>query len=433
MSSVNLTKKVAYGLSAPTVGVPNEPIIAQRSPTINDKAQLGQQWINILTQQIYFLALVEDNKATWVQIGGGGALTFKSGNDASTATPLADVITFNGAGGTVVSASGSTVTITSSGGGVGIVTLDGNTGSATGAVVTITTGSDNIQGTSVFTGDGATNIVQTFEDANNNVGIGSRSLSSGSLSGINNTAYGHWSGLDLTSGNYNTLIGSDAGDSLSTGSDNTCLGNTAGLLFSTGSHNTLLGGGAGTNYAGSESSNICIGSSTIGTLGESNTLRIGSGTSTSAGGLVDVYISGIQGSNVGSVASLVSISGDKLGETTITAGTGVSVTPGANTITLSTSNIASVTFVTTSPYTVLPTDYFLLVNSVSPVTLLFPNSPTVGTQYVVKDYLGRAFLIPITITTVGGTVLFDADPTLVFSTDYESVNLIFDGVDYAIF
>ena len=51
------------------------------------------------------------------------------------------------------------------------ITIDGNTGSATGSTITITTGASNVHGTAVFNASSAT-VVLIPTDANANTGWG---------------------------------------------------------------------------------------------------------------------------------------------------------------------------------------------------------------------------------------------------------------------
>ena len=194
-----------------------------------------------------------------------------------------------------------TLTISSSSSG-GITTIDGDTGSVTGSTVSFIANPQ--AGSSVtFSGSGTT------------------------------------MSFNVTDGNFNTIIGSNAGNSAISGRFNTGLGEFALNSLVAGEYNTCIGLQAGYNYTGG-SSNICIGAANFGVANEVNTLRIGNGTGSSSGNLAASYISGIQGVNVGSVASVVSIaaSGDQLGTTTLTAGTGISITPGANSITIASSS-----------------------------------------------------------------------------------------------
>jgi hypothetical protein len=226
--------------------------------------------------------------------------------------------------------------------GATIDTIAGNTGSASGSTVTITTGANNAQGTALFTGAGST-LTETFTTAaGNNTGIGLSALDS-LTTGINNTAFGSGALNLTTSGTDNTAFGTQAlqnnltasnstavgYQSLlnATGTSNTALGSGAGSSITSGTYNVVLGAGAGSALT-TGSSNIDILSA--GVAGESGVIRIGTpGTQNST------YISGITGVSVGSVATVATVaSTGQLGEAAITAGTGITVAPTAGTITV---------------------------------------------------------------------------------------------------
>jgi hypothetical protein len=251
-----------------------------------------------------------------------------------------------------------------------------------------------------------------------------------------NTVIGKNAGNLTIAGSDNTIIGGASGFSLTNGSANTIVGEGALGFVTTGSRNTIIGQAAGSNYTSSESSNIIIGYAVPGTLGESNCLRIAGGTGTGPGQLNKAFISGIDGINVGSVATVVTESGNQLGTAVITAGTGITVTPSANTITIATSGIQnlSYTLVSTSPYTVLTTDEYISVDSSGgAITIRLPNAATLGRTYVIKDKTGSAATNNITVTTVGGIVTLDGATTFVMNTPYETINIIGDGSIYEIY
>ena len=262
-----------------------------------------------------------------------------------------------------------------------------------------------------FMGIGAGNLTFNTGLASANVGFGLSVLSA------------------LTTGTSNTSIGYNNLTSLTTGSSNTAVGSTALGFLVTGSSNIAIGPAAGRNFTGAESDNIDIGN--LGVLGESATIRIGTnGTQTKA------YIAGIDGVNVGSVAKVVTMASDQLGTATITAGTGITVTPGANTITIATSGTSTLTYtlVNTTPYVVLTTDEFLGVDcSGGSIQINLPNAPSTGRTFVIKDITGSANTNPITVTTVGGVVLIDAAATYSMNTQYTAINVLFNGTKYLIY
>ncbi|CAM5999029.1 unnamed protein product [Sphagnum balticum] len=207
------------------------------------------------------------------------------------------------------------------------ITINGNSGSATGSTLTITTGASDVSGTSKFTGSGST-VTQTFTDTQGNTAIGLNSFNATYGAGAqNNTAYGEYSMGSVTSGQTNS-----------------CFGYGSGYNITSGSYNTMLGYQTGEGTTTTQNSNIYIGfNAGYGGTPESNTLRIGNGTgSSTVGNVSSAFICGINGVNVGSVAKVVTMASDQLGTATITAGTGITVTPTANTITIASTGISSI-------------------------------------------------------------------------------------------
>ncbi len=168
-------------------------------------------------------------------------------------------------------------------------------------------------GGNTFLGNGAGNFTVTS--------IANSSLGNNTLqaltSGTQNTANGGGSLEELTTGSNNTAIGFAAG-SIVTGSANTFVGSSSGTGASfDGSNNTFIGAASGGNYTTTESNNICIGYGTGGTVGESNTLRIGTG-------ITSAYIQGIAGVAL-TTANIVTEASNQLGTAVLTAGTHMTI------------------------------------------------------------------------------------------------------------
>lgn len=121
---------------------------------------------------------------------------------------------------------------------------------------------------------------------------------------------------------------------------------------------------------------------------------------------------------------------------TSTGGT-ISFTAGANTLNLeSVDTMRSITSVASgaSPYTVLSSDDYISCDvSAAILSLEFPDAPATGTAYTIKDATGNASTFNITITTVGGVVTFDGNTSVAMNTDYEAMNIIFNGTSYEIY
>lgn len=251
----------------------------------------------------------------------------------------------------------------------------------------------------------------------NNVGMGSAAMAA-TTSAADNVCIGYQAGKAITTGGNSVIVGSQAGLNLTTGTANTAVGNLAlssattgaanagsntalgaNTLASlttgvendvlgrgaapsllTGSYNTILGSSAGATVAGaaytsSESSNLLI--SNTGVVGESNKIRIG--TSGSGQGQQNAcYIAGIDGVNVGSVSKVLTMASDQLGTATITAGTNITVTPTANTITIACTGGTGITFsVITADQTAAVNNGYIC-NKGTLLTLTLPTTSAVG-------------------------------------------------------
>ncbi|MGE5214134.1 MAG: tail fiber domain-containing protein, partial [Nitrospirota bacterium] len=131
---------------------------------------------------------------------------------------------------------------------------------------------------------GAATLV--FNNADDNTAVGFEALNS-NVASVTNVAVGTFAGQNNdSSGNgtadFNTAVGGFAFRANVNGARNTAIGSGALEVILGGDDNTAVGELAGSNYNGTESNNICIGSGTEGTAGESNAIRIGN-ASTSGG------------------------------------------------------------------------------------------------------------------------------------------------------
>lgn len=363
---------------------------------------------------------------------GQGELTqaFICGIDGVDVGSVATIVTENADQlGTAVLTAGTGITITpgpntitiDATGGSGVTQIDGDTGSALpagGIINVIANNAAKNAGSTVSFSAATDTVVLNVTDAGFNTVIGKNA-----------------GNLAMTA-NDNTVIGGASGTSLTTGSSNTVVGEGSLTLVTTGNRNVILGNSAAGNYTSSESDNILIGSNVDGLNGESHTLRIGAGTGTGTGALTQTFIGGIDGVNVGPVATVVTESLDQLGTAVITAGTGINVTAGANTITIAAAGVVTLSYtsVNSSPYVVLSSDDFISVDSSGgAITVQLPNAATLGRTYVIKDQTGSAATNNITVTTVGGAVNIDGAATFVMNTAYQAVSIIGNGFTYELY
>lgn len=292
-----------------------------------------------------------------------------------------------------------------------VQTLTGNSGVATpiGGTINVITSNSTVK----FAGVSGT-LTQDFGLSNLLIGVAGTSITSGTFnvglgqfalnsvtSGSENTCAGEGAGLSITSGNTNCLYGSGAGDAITTSSKNVGIGQgSLGLLTTaltssvaigfdalgkvlTGGNNVAIGQSAGTNYTGTESNNILI--SNTGTIGESNITRIGSIQT-------DCYLSGILHTTSGRTVKVT--------------------TPGAY------------------PYTALTTDYLILIDTASARTVNLMATPATGTTIVIKDNVGSAGANNITVTPAAGNI--DGSASYVMSTNYQSITLVYNAVQWNI-
>jgi hypothetical protein len=214
---------------------------------------------------------------------------------------------------------------------VGAGALDLNTGAGNtavgGAALLLNTG--GTQNTAVGAG------ALVFNDNDSNTAVGFDALNS-NVAAFTNVAVGTFAGQNNdSSGNgtasFNTAVGGFAFRDNVNGARNTAVGAGALEPILGGDDNTAVGELAGGNYTGTESNNICIGSGTEGTAGESNAIRIGD-ASTSGG--IDVINSGAL-ANAISIGSGMSTQGISiltlLGFGSVSIGNGLQTTAGAST------------------------------------------------------------------------------------------------------
>jgi len=178
----------------------------------------------------------------------------------------------------------------------GITTIDGDSGSATGSIVTFNAAGNTKAGVTVAFVASGTAVSLNVTDANGNTIIGGGNAVN---SGQSNVGIGQ-SVLGNCIGNNNMAVGAASLFALTSGSDNVAIGQHSlygggGVGITSGSRNIGIGSNVGGNYRSGESDNILFGYNNSGVLGESNVFRVGNATGTGSGNLNAAYIQGIYG------------------------------------------------------------------------------------------------------------------------------------------
>lgn len=272
-----------------------------------------------------------------LDVAGTVATTYSE--NTGSAAPSGGTLNIRGDGlNTNTTGSGSTVVVHLD----NTITL-GSLSPVVGTSVTVATGGVDIQAGNLsipVANSGATQGIFSigghasiwYDDSGHNWIVGPDSAGAILVTGTQNSLFGASAGASLSFGSSNTMLGNfalaSAGASApDTANQNTAVGHLSLTALVSGSNNIALGYNSASAFVGAESDNITIGS--IGVAADSGVTRIGTnGTQTSC------FVAGIDGVNVGSVATLVTEAGDQLGTAVLTAGTNITITPGANTITI---------------------------------------------------------------------------------------------------
>jgi len=296
------------------------------------------------------------------------------------------------------------------------ITINGDTGSITGPILTIFADqvSANCGSTVLFSNSGTTSTLNVTDgNGNTIVGLGS---GSGPFSGGQSVAFG--SG-NLTAGASTSsglcVVGNNSLTNSTNGHNHLALGNDVLQSLAAGASVIAIGQGSGAAYTTTESSNIVINHS--GVIGDANTIRIGE-----------------QGSGTGQqntcfVAGIIGVSPSNPVPVVIDSSTGQL---GVGSSTPLAANYTAVNF-SMSPYTVLSTDYYISVDSSGgAVTLLMPATPTFKQVWIIKDRTGNASTNNITING-NGNLIDDASSYTIVSNFGSIQTLANSNPSYEVF
>lgn len=246
-------------------------------------------------------------------------------------------------------ASGSSVSFSGSGSTVSLNLSDANSNIILGAAA----GNPSVGSTNVAMGL----LALGSSTASFDVAIGGRSLQNDTSGGGQNTAIGFFSMNANTTGSLNFALGPYAMNAANCSNDvaigslalaNDVGGNNIGIGYSsltsltTGTGNLAIGYNSGTSYTGAETGNLLL--LNIGTLGESNVTRIGTGQT-------KCFIAGIASVSVSNINMVtINTSTGQLGSATVPAGTVTSVSGTTNQVAVATGTTTPVISLV-GPYT----------------------------------------------------------------------------------
>lgn len=451
----------AYGEKNPSQFLAKPPIIARRAPTSQDKAVLGQMWIDTSTNAYYVVTSIGNSGSNWVPQstgsatqsslditgGAGTVLTVQpnGGTDLGGILDVAGVATFsddviiNGdlqANGDVDISSASAISFTSTANVAPSILFETN-GGTTETIKMFSNQGTALNSIDILSDDGGIKLTSTTKASTQAINLvaaaGGVQLDAALTSTVNVTGAGQDFVVNATGGSIalnSTESTAGAISLIASGAVGTVsLAGTGGLsLTSTNAPISIQSGTGAVNIATAPAqTNVTIGSTT----GTSSTdIRSGSG---------GLRLFGVDGVSVGNTSKVLTMgtlgSADKIGTAIISAGTGIGIVNTANTITVSASPGFTITSISqaNSPYDTLFEDQLVSVDcSGGAVTVRLPNAISTGKVIIIKDSAGFAATNNITVTTSGGSVTIDGATSYAINSNYQSVEIIFDGTKYLI-
>jgi hypothetical protein len=371
--------------------------------------------------------------------GGGGSPIFTlTGNSGGAVPPTANNVFTVGTGSITVAGNPGTSTLTTQLTGLGNHSVLVGAGTATITSLAVGTNGQVLLGST-----GANPVFNNLTSSDASItfttGPGTLDLKVASGADVGKTITGNTGGpLSPTLGNWNIF---GAGNIVTNGTGSTLTTELTGLT----QYNVLLGQGTPSlGFAAPGTAGIPLisqGATSYPSFGTA--LVVGGGTGSTSFNTNGVVISGTSSTAALTALSLTDgqvVIGSSAGAptaATLTAGAGITITNGHNSISIAANDFAfaytNVAHVA-SPYTVLSTDEYISVDcSGGAVTLKFPNAPTANRTWVIKDRTGSASTYNISVTTVGGSVTIDGQTTYTIAGNYGAVQLLWNGVSYEIY
>ncbi len=251
-----------YALNQPLVALAQRPIIARRAPTVNNRAQLGQIWIQptdtagVAVNGAWILTSIIANVATWTDIGQSGTATFANltvtGTTQLNILNVSGLATFNGSVSMDPTAAASTFTF-------GNAAMTGNIiiGNSTAGQAISIGGAINTGAQSISLGSGASGANSTVNILTGNGTAGTQTFNAltGTRAGAMNLATGAAANTSIigtiTAGSTLTLRApTSIGVALTTGAT------TVNILCGAGDPNTVVTAPQGSLYTNTTGSGV---------------------------------------------------------------------------------------------------------------------------------------------------------------------------------
>lgn len=233
----------------------------------------------------------------------------------------------------------------------------------------------------------------------------------------------------IPSPSFTGTVTAATGFTATTGNIIASTGNITATLGSISAGTTVTAGTGITSTTGNIVASAGNINATLGSMSANTTVTAGTTLIGGTGLTISAFTAGaIVSSNTGIFSSIPGTTGQVL------TSNGAGVAPSFQAASSAPSTTITYVQTATTPYVALSTDIFIGIDSSGGARQVnLPNAPATGRIFAVKDYTGSAATNNITVTTVGGVVLIDGAATYVLNTNYQSIQLIFNGTSYEVF